>query len=290
VNLPDRTLAHLCDVVTRPDLSGTPYELIGFIGSGGMGAVYCVRDTRLDRQVALKVVDFPPPGAGPILAEARLLAQLEHPGIVPVYDAGLLADGRAYCAMRLVNGVRLDAFLNRGPALSERLSLFEKICEAVAFAHSRGVIHRDLKPENVMVGAFGQVVVLDWGVASWRETTNFAVAGTPDWMAPEQAAGLAVDRRTDIFALGLLLQTLLPPPAPRPLIAIAAQASSAEPASRYASVEDLIADLRNYQDHLPVLAYHESPWEQAVRFAVRNRILLLLLASYVLVRVFLFFF
>jgi serine/threonine protein kinase len=285
MSLPDRTLKHLCEAVTQPDLAGTQYELIDFMGRGGMGTVYRVRDTRLDRLVALKVLDFPEP----VPAEARLLAQLEHPSIVPVYDAGTLPDGRPYFAMRLVEGVRLDVFLRQPRTLSERLSLFEKICEAVAFAHNRGVIHRDLKPENIMIGAFGEVAVLDWGVAVWRETGARNVAGTPHFMAPEQAAGGPVDRRTDIYALGLLWNEILGGTAPKPLAAIAAQASSASPDARYASVELMLADLRRYQDRLPVLAYRESIGEKALRFAARNNVLLLLLGAYIAVRVLLFF-
>ena|SRR5271165_6454935 len=285
MNLPDRTLEHLCEVVTQPDLAGTQYELIDFMGRGGMGAVYRVRDTRLDRLVALKVLDFPES----VPAEARLLAQLEHPSIVPVYDAGTLPDGRPYFAMRLVEGVRLDVLLRQPRTLSERLSLFEKICEAVAFAHNRGVIHRDLKPENIMIGAFGEVAVLDWGVAVWREAGGRNVAGTPHFMAPEQAAGGPVDRRTDIYALGLLLNEILGGTAPKPLAAIAAQASSASPDARYASVELVLADLRRYQDRLPVLAYRESIGERTLRFAARNNVLLLLLGAYIAVRVLLFF-
>lgn len=283
MSLPDRTLAHLREVVAQPDLAGTPYELVDFIGSGGMGAVYRVRDARLNRHVALKVIDADP------LAEARLLAQLEHPGIVPVYDAGSLADGRSYFAMRLVDGVGLDVYLRQSPTLSARLSLFEKICEAVAFAHSRKVVHRDLKPENVMVGAFGEVVVLDWGVALCKETESGSIAGTPKWMAPEQALGGAVDERTDIFALGLLLLEILSGAAPKALAAIATMASSPERQQRYGSVESLLADLRRYQERLPVSAYRESLWERATRFAARNNILLLLLATYIAVRILLFF-
>ena len=111
-----------------------------------MGIVYRARDFQLDRLVALKVIE-----SGP-LDEARTLAQLEHPGLVPVYDSGVLPDGRAYYAMRLVQGNRLDEFLRDEPALPARLRVFEKICEAVAFAHSRGVVHCDLKPQNVMTG------------------------------------------------------------------------------------------------------------------------------------------
>jgi serine/threonine protein kinase len=285
MNISDSTVEHLCEVVAQPDLLATQYELIEFLGRGGMGAVYRVRDTRLDRQVALKVLDFPEP----VPAEAKLLAQLEHPGIVPVYDAGTLPDGRPYFAMRLVDGVRLDVFLRQPRTLSERLSLFEKICDTVAFAHNRGVIHRDLKPENIMIGAFGEVAVLDWGVAIWKEAAVKNVAGTPNWMAPEQATGGPIDPRTDIYALGLLLTEILGSSAPKPLAAIAAQASAASPVARYASVELMLTDVRRYQDRLPVLAYRESIGERALRFAARNSVLLLLLATYIAVRVVLFF-
>jgi eukaryotic-like serine/threonine-protein kinase len=162
----DAALHHLREVADEPDLSGTPYEIVETLGRGGMGTVYLARDRRLDREVALKVVQLPE-GSGDLerlLREARVLARLEHPGIVPVHDAGLLPDGRAFYAMKRVRGRRLDEYARTAP-LPERLRAFERICEAVAFAHAHGVIHRDLKPENVMVGPFGEVLVMDWGVA-----------------------------------------------------------------------------------------------------------------------------
>ncbi len=293
MEIPDRVLAHLCDAVSQPDLSRTRYEVIDLIGRGGMGAVYRARDTLLHREIALKVIDIPAAG-GPdsALDEARLLAALEHPGIVAVHDAGLLPDGRAFCAMRRVDGLRLDAFIDKEPALSERLSVFEKLCEAVAFAHSKGVIHRDLKPENVMVGPFGEVIALDWGVALWAARGDSGlekVAGTYRYMAPEQARGEAIDETADIFSLGVLLEEMLRVPAPRPLAAVAAKARAEEPHRRYRKVRDMTADVRRYQDRLPVSAYAERPWERALRFADRNRILLILVATYVIVRVLLFF-
>jgi serine/threonine protein kinase len=156
-----------------PDLTGTRYDLTEPIGRGGMGAVYRVRDRELGRDLALKVLV--PEQSGPeagarLLEEARILARLEHPGIVPVHDAGTLPDGRLFYTMRLVRGSRLDHLVERGAPLEDRLRAFERLCEAVAFAHAHGVIHRDLKPENVMVGAFGEVLVMDWGVAKVRGT------------------------------------------------------------------------------------------------------------------------
>ena len=292
MNLPDRVLEHLCDVVSQPDLSGTRYEIVELIGRGGMGSVYRARDTLLEREVALKVIDIPATGTDSLLGEARLLARLEHPGIVAVHDAGSLPDGRAFCVMRRVEGVRLDEFLHGSPALSERLNVFGKLCDAVAFAHSRGVIHRDLKPENVMIGPFGEVIALDWGGALWAARGDGGagtVVGTLRYMAPEQARGGEVDTRADIYALGVLLEEMLHSPAPRPLAAIAAKARSEHPDRRYPSVAEMAADVRRYQDRLPVSAYAERPWERAMRFADRNRILLLLVVTYIAVRVLMFF-
>jgi serine/threonine protein kinase len=175
----DAALRHLREVSDQPDLSGTPYEVIETLGRGGMGTVYLAHDERLDREVALKVVQLPE-GAGDLdrlLQEARVLARLEHPGIVPVHDAGLLPDGRAFYAMKHVRGYGLDEYARTVP-LAERLRAFERICEAVAFAHAHGVIHRDLKPENVMVGPFGEVLVMDWGVAKVK-LQRVSAAGTP---------------------------------------------------------------------------------------------------------------
>jgi serine/threonine protein kinase len=163
----DAALRHLREMADLPDLDGTPYEILETLGRGGMGTVYLALDHRLDREVALKTVQLPV-GSGDeidrLLREARVLARLEHPGIVPIHDAGLLPDGRAFYAMKRVRGLRLDEHARSVP-LPDRLRAFERVCETVAFAHAHGVIHRDLKPENVMVGPFGEVLVLDWGVA-----------------------------------------------------------------------------------------------------------------------------
>src|SRR4051794_9171227 len=167
-----------------PDVSGTRYELISLLGSGGMGAVYLARDTVLDREVALKIVERPAGGAD----EARTLAKLEHPGIVPVHDFGQLPDGRLFYAMKRVRGDRLDAWMAAERGLTESLTVFLRVCDAVAFAHAHGIVHRDLKPENVMVGEFGEVLVLDWGIAAteWQIADGkLQIAGTAAYMAPE---------------------------------------------------------------------------------------------------------
>src|SRR4051812_24519737 len=191
-------LDRLSAMFQQPDVSGTRYELISLLGRGGMGAVYLARDTVLDREVALKIVERPAGGAN----EARTLARLEHPGIVPVHDYGQLPDGRWFYAMKRVRGDRLDAWMADNHELADRLTVFLRVCDAVAFAHAHGVVHRDLKPENVMVGEFGEVLVLDWGIATTElqiAEGKLPIAGTVDYMAPEQARGdAAIDHRADV--------------------------------------------------------------------------------------------
>jgi len=235
-SLSDETIDHLRQVSTLPDLSGTKYEILDTLGSGGMGTVFLARDRELQREVALKVVASMAPGPGTtdrLLSEARILAHLEHPGIVPIHDLETLPDGRLFYVMKRVKGARLDEHAGQLESTADALRLFERICEAVAFAHAAGVIHRDLKPQNVMVGPFGEVLVMDWGVARFGrqsaervgldsaqleirgQTAAGAILGTPGYMAPEQAGGAStVDERADVFALGAILRFLLTGEAP----------------------------------------------------------------------------
>jgi serine/threonine protein kinase len=173
--LTDSAIDHLREVAAWPECTGVRYRLVEKIGQGGMGSVYLAHDLELDRSVALKVlteghqtVDF----QSRIAQEAKVLARLEHPGIVPVHDLGVLPDGRVFYAMKLVRGGRLDEIASPERPLPELLRDFEKICQAVAFAHANGVIHRDLKPQNIMVGAFGELLVMDWGVAKLLADTG----------------------------------------------------------------------------------------------------------------------
>jgi len=272
MDLSDAVIDHLRHVAALPDLTGTRYELESEIGRGGMGVVYRARDRQLDRPVALKVMD------AVLAGEAQLIARLEHPSIVPVYEAGMLPDGRAFYAMKLVSGASLDRFIASGPTLSERLRVIRRVGEALAFAHARGVMHRDLKPQNVMVGEFGEVYVMDWGVE--------AVAGTPAFRAPEAT----LDRRSDIYSLGALLRSVLPVPAPPALLAIAAKAMRTDPAARYPDARALLADIERFQDGLAVEAWSEPLWHRVRRFGSRNAVLLWLLAAYAGVKFLLFFF
>jgi serine/threonine protein kinase len=274
----DRVLTRLQETSEAPDLSGTRYHLERRLGRGGMGVVYAAVDVDLERRVALKILAAPD-DPDRLLAEARVVAQLEHPGIVPLYEAGRLADGRAYYTMKLVDGLHLDEYARRTPSLSDRLRVFQKLCDAVAFAHSRGVVHRDLKPANVMVGSFGEVLVMDWGIG---------VAGTPRYRAPEQAetgASSAIGPTADVHALGVILRVLLPEQAPKPLLAVVSRATMTEPSSRYPEAGALNREIGRYLDAGTVDAYRESRLERVARFYERNQPLLVLLLVYVIVRI-----
>jgi serine/threonine-protein kinase len=214
-------------------------QLLQEVGRGGMGVVYRAADPDLGRDLAVKVLREEFRGRPDLerrfLAEARITGRLQHPGVVPVVEVGRLHDGRPYFTMKLVQGrtlaellkARLDESADR-PRL---LAVFEQVCQTVAFAHSRGVIHRDLKPSNVMVGEFGEVQVMDWGLAkapadgrdadgragptpegaAAEGTQAGAVLGTLAYMAPEQARGEldTLDARCDVFGLGAMLCEVL---------------------------------------------------------------------------------
>jgi serine/threonine protein kinase len=168
MRLSDQAVDRLRDAASRPEVGTDRYELGALLGRGGMGAVYSAFDRVLQREVALKVSASAIAGAdldSRLRQESQVLARLEHPGIVPVHDAGPLADGRWFYVMKLVRGETLEQHLARLESLPARLALFTRIAETVAFAHAAGVVHRDLKPSNVMVGSFGEVLVVDWGIA-----------------------------------------------------------------------------------------------------------------------------
>ncbi len=248
-SLSDKAIERLRAGAEEPDLAGTRYRLLERVARGGMGVVYAAEDETLQRRVALKVLDVPGTDgdlANRLMREARVLARLEHPGIVPVHDVGTLADGRVFYTMKFVEGQRVDKFIEGVESVQDRLRLFLRICEAVAFAHARGVLHRDLKPANIMVGPFGEVLVMDWGLAKILRgeqqsvdlaadpeatilkkpkqpgdesdstkssviTGHGTVMGTPGYMSPEQARGEVevLDARSDIFSLGALLRFIL---------------------------------------------------------------------------------
>ena len=297
--LSDSALERLRLAADTPETAGTRYSITREIGRGGMGTVYEAHDSVLQRPVALKVLTLgegDPAGAQRLLKEARTMAGLEHPGLVPVHDAGTLPDGRVYYAMKLVRGEPLDRWA-AGRPLAERLRAFQRICEAAAFAHSSGVVHRDLKPGNVMIGSFGEVLVLDWGISRRRgdAEADGVVLGTRSFMAPEQAAGRTslITERTDVYALGAILAFLLagePPRATRAIASVAARAMAAEPAERYPGAGELAADVGRFLDGGVPAAHRETFPERAGRFARSYRTAIWLVAAYLAVRVLLILF
>jgi serine/threonine protein kinase/WD40 repeat protein len=243
------------DSPSPPPLGVENYQLGPEISTGGMGSVLEARDAKLDRTVAIKVMLLEANADARMrqrfLREAQVLAKLAHPNIVPIYDI-VWEDGMPlFYSMKLVKGRTLQAILTdlrkgvpdalRDYSLDRLLTLFRKVCDAIAFAHSQGVLHRDLKPENIMVGEFGEVLVMDWGLAkvvrgsqfsvlccdelatpdeqgtenseqrAGSQTLHGSVLGTPQYMSPEQALGsmAEVDELSDIYALGGILYTIL---------------------------------------------------------------------------------
>jgi len=202
------------------------------IARGTFGRIHMIKDLKLRRTAALKYLSAKQ-AAKPLhreafIVEAQITGQLEHPNIVPVHELGISDKGTPYFTMKLIYGETLEEWaastsheLESSERLSQGLEIFMKVCDAVSYAHSRGVIHRDLKPANIMVGDFGQVYLMDWGIARLsrrssesmtpRYMTQKGVTGTPHYMAPEQAQGdpEETDERTDVFSLGAILYELL---------------------------------------------------------------------------------
>jgi serine/threonine protein kinase len=279
VTLSDATVARLRDITELPD-AGERYTIVRLLGRGGTGAVYEAEDAVLGRRVALKVVatEHGDRAAGERMrAEAKTIAGLEHPGIVPLHDAGTLPDGRLFYTMKLVRGRRLDEI---EASQHERLRIFLRVCEAVAFAHARGVVHCDLKPQNIMTGEFGEVLVMDWGTH---------LGGTRGFMAPEQEAGGDIGPAADVYALGCILRQRVDKPS-RPLAAIINKATSADPAHRYATATELGDDVSRYLEGAPLLAYRENVIERVGRWLTRNRALVMVVVAYLIMRVVVFLF
>ncbi|MBM3983774.1 MAG: hypothetical protein FJ304_26605, partial [Planctomycetes bacterium] len=271
---PDAALVRPGDGLPGGTLVIPGYDLLPEIARGGMGVVYAARDRAFDREVAIKVMK-PGMNATEFVREARITGRLPHPGIPPVYALGELPDGRPYLAMKLIRGDTLDTVLKRRTEfVTDRgrlLAAFEQMCHAVGYAHAQGLIHRDLKPSNVMVGAFGEVQVMDWGLArevgsgqpavgseeqagtpTTPDATDDAlktvagqIKGTPAYMAPEQARGEPVDARADVFALGGILAAILtghPPFAGNSVMDTIIRAAQAELSETLARLDESGAD------------------------------------------------
>lgn len=255
------------------------YDLLTTLGEGGMGIVYAARQQSIRRVVALKMLKGRRTHVisqrEKFLAEAVITGDLEHPNIVPIYDLGRDEQGAIFYAMKRVQGTPWDEVIDR-KALHENLEILLKVADAVAFAHSKHVIHRDLKPENVMLGDFGEVLVMDWGLAISTFTSNgFVMGGTPAYMAPEMAVGpaAAIGVHSDVYLLGAILyeivtglrphtgqsvtrclaaageNRIVPSNKTGELVEVALTAMATRPDDRYPSVRDFQTAVRTYLSH-----------------------------------------
>jgi tetratricopeptide (TPR) repeat protein/tRNA A-37 threonylcarbamoyl transferase component Bud32 len=294
------------------------YEIIGEHGRGGLGRVMRVRDRELGRDIAIKeLIKRGHVREMRFLREALITARLEHPGIVPVHEAGRWPDGTPFYAMKLVSGRPLRDLIAERPVVEDRIALLHHViavADAIAYAHGRNIIHRDLKPANVIVGEFGETIVIDWGLAKDRSTVDDAavgdgpfrtgedgltaegtVLGTPSYMAPEQRRGEPVDQRGDVFAIGVMLWELcaLERPADdrerhrvlrrariaRDLAAIIEKSLADDPADRYRDAGALAADLKAFKSGARIAARSYSPFARLAHAVRRHRALALSVAG-----------
>jgi hypothetical protein len=241
------------------------YEVQGEIARGGMGVIFEAWDTKHERAVAIKTLQAQDPlWVRRFLREVQITAQLQHPSIIPLYEAGRWPTGEPYYAMRLVEGQSLARAAEQAGTTHERLALLPHLIalsDALAYAHEKGIIHRDLKPTNVLVGRFGETVVIDWGLAKRVGEGDVApaggapsvgadltmageVLGTLAFMAPEQARGDAVDARSDVYALGALAYHVLSGTRPYSTATSVDQVIAGPPRAIDEVAPDLPADLR----------------------------------------------
>ncbi|MCC6493920.1 MAG: protein kinase [Pirellulales bacterium] len=283
------------------------YELLNVIGEGGMGVVYAARQSSIARTVALKMLkdadSQSPAQREKFISEAVVTGELDHPNIVPIYDLGANNDGALFYSMKRVKGTPWHKALKQ-KSLDENLNILLRVADAVAFAHVNGVIHRDLKPENVMLGDFGEVLVMDWGLA--RVSPEFpnaasvsqseAMGGTPAYMAPEMATGPIekITTASDVYLLGAILYEIVAGKPPHAgdsvmaclfaaaknkiepteqageLIQIALKAMATNPSDRFASVPEFQHTLRQYQSHSQSIALVEHAQRNLQRAAVEQ--------------------
>jgi serine/threonine protein kinase len=298
-------LDRLQESLRIPPVLGDRYHILSTLGRGGMGVVYLATDARLERNVAVKVID-PALASAELEArlerEARLLARLSHPGIVPVYDLGWQDEITLFYVMKHVDGQTLEQWLPSHASRSERLRLFQKLCDPVSFAHAQGVAHRDLKPANVMIGAFGEVLIMDWGLGrAIGEPPDTNAVGTPGYSDGANAAERDLIA-ADVFSLGAILYFLLTGQHPAKtaealqprqldqsvdprLNAICVRATHPQRTQRYASARELEEDILRYLDGEAVHAYRERWHESAGRWIRRHQLWLSLILMYLLMRI-----
>ena len=299
------------------------YTLGKELGSGGQGIVRTGHDGALRRDVAVKTLrkelNSSAESRREFINEARLTAALDHPAVIPIYNLCSDADGNLHLAMKKLRGISLKEYLNstrerydnakisnfdEDAAMARRISLFIKVCEAMSYVHSRKIIHCDLKPENIMLGQYGEVYIVDWGIARcFGENCERSakIMGTPRYTSPENLLGIPCDNRSDIYSLGVILfeivtlnpaftassaseiiarvkQGMLDPvhhryglPISRDLAAVIAKATALEPEKRYQSADALTADLQAFRRGAEVSANPDNFWGRIIRWANRNR-------------------
>jgi WD40 repeat protein len=297
------------------------YQIIGEHGRGGLGRVSRAHDHDLGRDIAIKeLISRGHVSEVRFLREALITARLEHPGIVPIYEAGRWPDGTPFYAMKLVAGRSLRELITERTTVEKRIGLLHHViavADAIAYAHGRNIIHRDLKPANVIVGDFGETIVIDWGLAKdltaaeestvgggpFRAnrddglTSAGSVLGTPTYMAPEQERGEAVDQRADVFAIGAMLWELcslqkVPPTEPRlrhrmlrragidrDLITIVDKTLDPDPGRRYPDASALAADLKAFKSGARIAARRYSLWALLSHWTRHHRPLAVTIAA-----------
>ena len=260
-----RISVHLhAELKVREAATGSDLAIVRTIGEGGMGRVHLARQRSLDREVAVKTLkdDASPAATAGLLREARLTGSLEHPGVIPVHALGVDDRGGPLLVMKRVEGVDWATLLANdahplwavltanADRLAANLAILTQVCRTVEFAHSRGIIHRDIKPENVMVGSYGEVYLVDWGIATptKEERTTEGIVGTPAYMAPEMLLGGALDERTDVYLLGATLHEILTARCRhegREVMQVLRAALASQPVAYDATVPELLGQLCN---------------------------------------------
>jgi len=305
--------------------TGKRYKILKMIAEGGFGKIFLAKDLILGREVVIKSLKTEhlsrPESIEKFISEAKLSAQLDHPAIVPLFSLDTDSTDGLHLAMQLINGITLKEFLNRcrnkdaagkntprryERSLQVRLESFLKVCDAIEYSHSRGIIHCDLKPENIMLGKNGEVYVMDWGIACPDGTDRReSLDGTPAYMAPELFQDGIANPQTDVFALGMILNEIVtlrksvsgaapeeviqkiragefePSTSvnprikiPQALRAIIEKARAVDPLERYKSAKELAADIRHYLFHEEVSAYPDSLIRKFMRFLFRHWLLM----------------
>ena len=261
------------DLIRDDSALAERYTAGGELGRGGMGVVLAATDAWLDREVAVKRphTDLSEALRSRLMREARITSRLVHPGIVPIYDVGTDDEGPFYTMPVLVGANLTEKIATSNRDVAYWVRTVAAACRAVAYAHTRGVVHRDLKPENILLGEFGEVWVLDWGVALDPASPDNAVVGTPGFQSPEQRRGARVSPSADVWSFGRILEQVLAHQPQHPeLVAVVHRCTQPVPTHRYPDAGALADDLQRWLDGRRVIA-HKYPISEVFRRWARRR-------------------